>query len=72
MGKATAAMALVFVAGGGVMSALSGLGGGWAEAAALAMVGLGMLGTSRLLAGAASKAKQQAEPAAQPPVGRNA
>ncbi len=65
MAKAAAVMALAFTAGGGVMTMLSGLGGAWAETVALAMVGVGMLGTSHLL-GATSKAKQQADPLAEP------
>ncbi|MDQ3266337.1 MAG: hypothetical protein M3Y59_22255 [Myxococcota bacterium] len=49
MGKAAGLMAVVFMVGGGVMTVTSAALGHFAEAAALAVVGLGMFGTSQLL-----------------------
>jgi hypothetical protein len=61
MGKAAGLMAAVFMVGGGVMTVLSAAKGSWAEAAALAVVGVGMFGGSQLLAPKAVNA-----PAAKP------
>lgn len=49
MGKAAGLMAAVFMVGGGVMTVTSAALGHFAEAAALAVVGLGMFGTSQFL-----------------------
>ena len=46
-----AAVAVTFAMGAGVMSALAGVLGSQAEAAALALVGLGLVGSSFLLPG---------------------
>ena len=49
MGKATGVMAVVFMMGGGAMTLMGGLFGTHAEAAALAMIGVGLVGTGRFL-----------------------
>jgi hypothetical protein len=49
MGKAMGAMAVILMVGGGTMSLFTGLLGSHAEAAALAVMGVGLLGTGRLI-----------------------
>lgn len=53
---------MLFMAGGGVMTVLSAVGGAWTEAAALGLVGAGMLVTSQVLG--VTKAKDAAAPLA--------
>lgn len=52
MGKAAGVVALMFMVGGGAVTLFSNLLGAHAEAAALALVGAGMVATGQLLGSA--------------------
>lgn len=65
--KAAGAALLVFAAGAGAMRLLSGFMGTMGEAAALGLVGMGLLGTSQMLSARGGR-RSAAEPGPQPAV----
>lgn len=61
MGKAAGMIAVMFMVGGGAVTLLSSLLGAHAEAAALALVGAGMVATGQFMGATKKEAGAQGE-----------
>jgi hypothetical protein len=59
MGKATGALVLVFSVGGAAMTLLSGMFGGYAELAALGVIGGGLFASSQFVASKPARSAEQ-------------